>query len=117
MYKYFILIITLFTGSVVRADQLDGLAFLTVLIPAVIVGGISFLVMLVSAMVRFSANSTPKAVRMLNISGVVLILSALVCIFSIGFTNIDPGFLATCIGMIVIAGILLFLSKWRDIKR
>ncbi|RYM35544.1 hypothetical protein ERX46_00730 [Brumimicrobium glaciale] len=108
MKPYLLLIFLILIGKTVTAGQLDGLAGLDIVVPAVLVSALCILVILVSSLFRFVGQGN-KVNIILNIACVVLIISSLISITTLG-GGIDPGFLATCWGLILISIVLIFLN-------
>ncbi|WP_159038360.1 hypothetical protein [Brumimicrobium mesophilum] len=108
MKRHLLLILLIFTGKMAFAGQLDGLEGLYIVVPAVLVAAVSILVLLSSSYVRFVVRRNKVNIT-LNISCVVLSLCALISITTLG-GGIDPGFLATCWGLLIISIVLIFLN-------
>ncbi|RFC54314.1 hypothetical protein DXU93_07750 [Brumimicrobium aurantiacum] len=91
----------------VSAAAIDGLKNLEYVAFLVLLGAISLLVLLISFVYRLSQNKRSKVVT-------VAAFSLLICAFGsiaiLGLTSIDPGFLATCIGLIVLSILAIVLN-------
>jgi uncharacterized membrane protein HdeD (DUF308 family) len=90
---------------------MGGINFLDgMFISTFIIGVVSFFTLLISML--YSLSSKPlKRNKIVNISGIILILTSLTIISKIGLTNIDTGFLTVCIALIIMAILLLLLNN------
>lgn len=111
MSRYYLLLILLLLGKTASADQLDGLNDLGTIVFLLLIGVISILVLIVSAVRRFTRTEF-KVSLPLNFACTVLIGISLIAIVTIGFTDIDPGFLTACLAVILISA-LLILANYR----
>ena len=105
-----ILILTLLIANYTFADQLDGLAIFDFLIYVLLIGGVSLVALIISSAFRFTQKKYKVNIP-LNISAYVLSTCALIAIGNLD-SGIDPGFLAFCIGSIILS-ILLMIGNYR----
>ncbi|WP_066758807.1 hypothetical protein [Crocinitomix algicola] len=108
MKKFYLSIIALIFGVYSYADQLDGLAIFEFLIYVIMFGGVCFITLIITALIRFSYKEN-KVSPSLNISAILLILCAIISIGNLG-SSIDGGFLAFCLSTIALALLLIFLN-------
>ncbi|MBC9813582.1 hypothetical protein H9Y05_13985 [Crocinitomicaceae bacterium CZZ-1] len=115
MKKLSLLLTSLVIGNRLLADQLDGLAFLDTLVYVLFVGIISSLVLFLTAIFRFSRKEY-KVSTPLTISASIVLMCAFISIRTLG-SGIDPGFLTFCIGIAILAIVLIILNYRVGIKR
>ena len=108
MKKIYISALTLFIALYARADQLDGLENLATIAILTGIGAISLLVLIITAVIRFSKKEH-KLSNPLNLAGGVLIFCSIGAWSTLG-TTIDPGFRATCFGLILTSLALITLN-------
>ncbi len=97
------------------ADQLDGLAIFDFLIWFLLIGAVSLLGLVISAVIRF-AQKEHKVSRPLNFFASALSACVLISIVNLE-SSIDPGFSAFCIGSIVLSLLLVILNYRAGIKK
>lgn len=115
MKKLISLLLSLLIIHPALADQLDGLAIFDFLIYVVLVGGISLIVLLLSSIIRFSRKEY-KVNIVLNLSAAVLLICSIYSIDILG-SGIDPGFLAFCIGSLILSIVLVILNYRIGLKK
>lgn len=104
---YFLIFIILLISKSVSAAAIDGLKNLEYIVILILLGAVSFLVLLFSFIYRLSKK---KRNNVTNIAASTVIISAFSSIMILGLTSIDPGFLATCIGLIIFSILAIFLN-------
>lgn len=115
MKKLLLWIVPISISNTSFADQLYGLAIFDFLIWFLLIGAVSLLGLVISAVIRF-AQKDSKVSRPLNFFASALSASVLISIVNLE-SSIDPGFLAFCIGSIVLSLLLVILNYRAGIKK
>jgi hypothetical protein len=119
MNRYFLLTILLTLAHTASADQLDGLENLDVLLIVGVIGAISIIVLVFSLLrtiINRLAEEEFKVSIGINLSCATLIICSIIAMATLG-SRIDPGFLLFCIGIIVVASLLIVLNYKVGAKR
>lgn len=119
MNRYFLLTILLTLAHTASADQLDGLENLDVLLIVGLIGAISIIVLVFSlfrTIINRLAEEEFKVSIGINLSCATLIICSIITMVTLG-SRIDPGFLLTCIGIIVVSSLLIVLNYKVGSKR
>lgn len=112
MNRYFLLTILLMLAHTASADQLDGLENLDVLLIVGLIGAISIIVLVFSLLrtiINRLAEEEFKVSIGINLSCATLIICSIISMATLG-SRIDSGFLLTCIGIFVVASLLIVLN-------
>lgn len=113
MKRYYLSLLMFLLVQPAYADGgMVGMEFIIFTVP---IGAICALVMLLTAIRRFSSKAHKVSVP-LNVSALILIICAFVSISALA-SGIDPGFLATCCGLILVSALLIILNFNVGIKR
>ncbi len=115
MYRYYLVSLVLLLGNTATADQLDGLADINLILTLLGIGVIHVFILFFAIIGRFTRRDYKVSVA-LNYACIVLMLVSFVEIMTLG-ESIDPGFLATCMGVIVITAALILLNYRVGISR
>jgi|GEM_PF-3060219 len=119
MNRYFLLTLLLTLAHTASADQLDGLENLDVLLIVGLIGAISIVVLVFSLLrtiINRLAEEKFKVSIGINLSCATLIICSIISMATFG-SRIDPGFLLTCIGIIVVSSLLIVLNYKVGSKR
>ncbi|MCF8415964.1 MAG: hypothetical protein K9G40_06955 [Crocinitomicaceae bacterium] len=119
MNRYFLLTMLLTLAHTASADQLDGLENLDVLLIVGLIGAISIIVLVFSLLrtiINRLAKEKFKVSIGINLSCATLIICSIIAMAALG-SRIDPGFLLTCIGIIVVSSLLIVLNYKVGSKR
>ena len=103
---FFLFIIFLWSKSATAA-AIDGLKNLEYIAFLILLGAVSLMVLLFSFIYRLTKH---KHNNVTTIAAILLLISAFGSIVILGLTAIDPGFLATCIGLIIISILTIVLN-------
>jgi hypothetical protein len=105
--KMTLLSLLMISGLTVKADvDTSGVGVVLTTVP---IAFVCIIVLLFASVRRFGLKNQ-KVNLTLNISAILLIACCLISIMAIGLTGIDPGFLGTCIGLIVISVLLMIFN-------
>ncbi|TNE52682.1 MAG: hypothetical protein EP338_14410 [Bacteroidetes bacterium] len=106
------LLLTVFFLLITFSVLADGIEHLGVLLifPVELVAVIALIAMVISSVYRFT--SRPKRVNVvLNVSAFLLIILQSFCVYWIGWTNIDPGYLTVSLAAIGLALALIVFNN------
>lgn len=115
MKKLFSFLLSLLIIHSSSADQLDGLAIFDFLIYVILTGAVSLVVLLLSSIIRFSRKEYKVSI-VLNLSAAVLVICSIYSIDNLG-SGIDPGFLAFCVGSLILSILLVILNYRIGLKK
>lgn len=107
--RYRILGLLLTIAKLASATELDGLANLDIMLFSGLTGVVSVFVIIFSFVNRFAIRKN-KVNKTLNISCTMLIICSGVALLTLG-SEIDAGFLATCLVSIFISILLIVLNQ------
>lgn len=112
MNRYFLLTILLTLAHTASADQLDGLDNLDAILILGLIGAISIIVLVFSLVKTIINRLTHEQFKVsigINLSCSTLIICSLFAITALD-SQIDTGFLVSCIGIIVVSSLLIVLN-------